>query len=219
MATASRAELASVIDHTILTPAATAEQVRRVVAEAAELGCASACINPVFLPIDGAGVPLCTVVGFPSGAHARAAKAAEAQLAAATGAVELDVVVHLGAVKAHDWSAVTADLAAVRRAVPQPLVLKVILESAALTDDEVVAACGCAEEAGADFVKTSTGFHPAGGHTVHAVQLMAGAVGGRLGIKASGGIRTTEQALAVLEAGATRIGASATRAILDGLPG
>ena len=218
MAAVTRAELASVIDHTLLAPEATAAQVAVVVAEAAALGCASACISPVFLPQPAATVPVCTVIGFPSGAHATAAKVAEAQLAVVGGAAELDVVVHLGAVKAGEWRAVTADVAAVRRAVPGPLVLKVILESAALADDELVTACRCCEEAGADFVKTSTGFHASGGHTVHAVEVMHATVGGRLGIKASGGIRTTEHALAVLAAGATRIGASATQAILAGLP-
>lgn len=214
---ANRAALAALIDHTILRPEATRHEVLAVAGEAAALGCASVCVAPVHLPLGAPGVPVCTVIGFPSGAHSTAAKAAEAELAAGAGADELDVVVHLGAVKAGAWAAVTADLAAVRAVVPPPLVVKAILESAALTEVELVQGCRCAEEAGCDFVKTSTGFSPAGGATVEAVRTMHATVGGRLGIKASGGIRTTRDALAMIEAGATRIGASATRAILDGL--
>jgi deoxyribose-phosphate aldolase len=120
-------------------------------------------------------------------------------------------------VKDGDWAGVTADIAAVRAAVPAPALVKVIIESAVLTDDEIVAACRAAEEAGADFVKTSTGYHPAGGASEAAVRLMAATVGGRLGVKASGGIRTTEQAVAMIEAGATRLGLSGTKAVLDGL--
>ena len=114
---------------------------------------------------------------------------------------------------------VAHDIAAVRLAAPKPTILKVIIESAALTDDEIVAACEAAESAGADFVKTSTGFHPSGGASFHAVKLMADTVGGRLGVKASGGIRDAETALAMIDAGATRLGLSGTKAVLDGLPG
>jgi deoxyribose-phosphate aldolase len=215
----TRAALAACIDHTILAPEATRDQVLEVADQAAALGCATVCVSPVHLPLGDRGVRVCTVVGFPSGAHAVAVKAAEARLAASAGADELDVVVHLGALKAGAWDAVTEELAAVRAAVPSPLVLKVILESAALTEDELVHACCCAEQAGCDFVKTSTGFSPAGGASISAVRTMHAAVGGRLGIKASGGIRTTEQALSMLTAGATRLGCSATQAILDGLDG
>jgi deoxyribose-phosphate aldolase len=213
----TRAALAALIDHTILRPESTRDEVLAVAGEAAALGCASVCLAPVHLPLGAVGVAVCTVVGFPSGAHSTAAKAAEAELAAGAGADELDVVVHLGSVKAGAWDAVTADLASVRAVVPAPLVVKAILESAALTDDELAQACRCAEQAGCDFVKTSTGFSPAGGASVESVRVMHAAVGGRLGIKASGGIRSTEQALALIEAGATRLGVSATRAILDGL--
>jgi deoxyribose-phosphate aldolase len=216
---ATRAALAAMIDHTILAPEATRDQVLAVADEAAAFGCASVCVSPVHLPLGDRGVRVCTVVGFPSGAHATAVKAAEAEMAAGAGAEELDVVVHIGSVKAGAWAAVTADLAAVRAVVPHPLVVKVILESAALTNDELVQACRCAEEAGCDLVKTSTGFSPAGGASIEAVRTMQATVGGRLGVKASGGIRTTDQALALIEAGATRLGCSATRAILDGLPG
>ena len=127
------------------------------------------------------------------------------------------MVIDLGAAKAGDWAAVQADVAAVRSAAPAPTVLKVIIESAALTDEEIVGACRAAEAAGADFVKTSTGFHPAGGASVHAVELMARTVGGRLGVKASGGIRTGAAARELIAAGATRLGLSGTAAVLDGL--
>jgi deoxyribose-phosphate aldolase len=144
-------------------------------------------------------------------------KAAEAADAVEHGADEVDMVVDIGLVKAAEWAAVTAQIAVVRAAVPAPRVVKVIIESALLTDQEIVACCRAAEDAGADFVKTSTGFHPAGGATEHAVRLMAETVGGRLGVKASGGIRTTEAALTMVRAGATRLGLSGTRAVLDGL--
>jgi deoxyribose-phosphate aldolase len=213
------AALAALVDHTILRPEATRPEVLAAADEAAELGCATVCVSPVHLPLGDRGVSVGTVVGFPSGAHSTAAKAAEAELAAGAGADELDVVVHLGSVKAGAWDAVVADLASVRAVVPPPLVVKAILESAALTEDELVQACRCAEQAGCDYVKTSTGFSSAGGATVAAVRTMHATVGGRLGVKASGGVRTTAQALALIEAGATRIGTSATRALLAGLEG
>lgn len=215
-----RATLARMLDHTLLKPEATRDDVAALCAEAAELGVAAVCVSPSMLPLPaspGEGVAVCTVVGFPSGAHRSAAKAGEAELAVDDGATEVDMVVDLGLVKAGDWGAVQADVAAVRAATADRALLKVILESAALTDDEIVAACRAAEAAGADYVKTSTGFHPSGGASEHAVRLMAETVGGRLGVKASGGIRDAETALRMVEAGATRIGCSASRAILDGL--
>ena len=127
------------------------------------------------------------------------------------------MVINLGLAMDGDWEGVQEDIEAVRAACPAPTVLKVIIESAALDDEQIVAACHAAEAAGADFVKTSTGFHPAGGASVEAVRLMAETVGGRLGVKASGGIRTTEAALAMVEAGATRLGLSGTRSVLEGL--
>jgi len=159
------------------------------------------------------------VCGFPSGAHHAAVKAAEAAASVDQGAGEIDMVIDLGRARSGDWAGVEAEIAAVRAAAPAPVVLKVIIESAVLTDDEIVAACRASEAAGADFVKTSTGFHPAGGASVGAVELMARTVGGRLGVKASGGIRTTETALAMIAAGATRLGLSASAAVLAGLPG
>jgi deoxyribose-phosphate aldolase len=218
----NRAELALLIDHTLLAPTATADQVRALCEEATELGVKAVCVSPGRLPLPagalGEGIEVASVVGFPSGSHHAPVKAAEAAWAAAEGATELDMVIDLGDAVAGNWALVQAQISAVRGAAPAPLVLKVILETAALGSDEaVVAACRAAEDAGADFVKTSTGFHPAGGATVEAVRLMAETVGGRLGVKASGGIRTAEAALAMIDAGATRLGCSATRAILDGL--
>lgn len=215
-----RATLARMIDHTLLRPEATAAEVRALCAEATELGVAAVCISPSQLPLPcplGADIAVAAVIGFPSGAHRSEVKAREAELAVVAGATEIDMVIDLGRARAGNWAAVQADIAAVRAAAPRPVLLKAILESAALSADELVAACGAAEQAGADYVKTSTGFHPAGGATVAAVALMAATVGDRLGVKASGGIRDAITALAMVDAGATRLGCSATRAILDGV--
>jgi len=212
-----RAEIAAMVDHTLLKPEATPADVAALVAEARALGVLAVCVSPSALPLEGTGaLVVATVCGFPSGKHAGEVKAAEAARAVADGAHEVDMVIDVGAARAGLWDAVRSDIAAVRAAVPAPGVLKVIIESAALEDDAVVAACRAAEEAGADFVKTSTGFHPSGGATEHAVRLMAETVGGRLGVKASGGIRTAEQAAAMVAAGATRLGLSASAAVLDG---
>lgn len=212
------AELARYVDHTLLSPTATAADVAALAAEAARLGTYSICISPAMLPVEEAldGVKLATVCGFPSGKHTAAAKAFEAAESVSRGADEVDMVIDLGLVKAGRFDATEAEIAAVRAAAPAPTVLKVIIESAALTDEEIVAACRAAEAAGADFVKTSTGYHPAGGASVHAVELMAATVGGRLGVKASGGIRDWATAVAMIEAGATRLGLSGTAAVLAG---
>ncbi len=214
-------ELARIIDHTLLTPEATADDIAALAAEAKELGTWSICVSPAMLPlerIDLAPVHLAVVCGFPSGKHTPAVKAREAAESVALGAEEIDMVINLGLLKAGRSDEVTAEIAAVRAAAPSPAVLKVIIESAALTDEEIVAACRCAEQAAADFVKTSTGFHKAGGASVHAVELMASTVGGRLGVKASGGIRDYRTACEMIDAGATRLGVSATAAILAGAP-
>lgn len=212
-----RAALARTVDHTLLKPEATAEQVAALVAEAAELGAFSVCVSASRLPLEAPdGLVVCTVVGFPSGAHAPSVKAAEAALAVEQGAREVDMVIDLGSARAGDWAAVEADVAAVAAACSGAL-LKVIIESAALDRDQVVAACRASEQGGAQFVKTSTGFHPTGGASVEAVRLMRETVGDRLGVKASGGIRDTATALAMLDAGASRLGLSGTRAVLDGL--
>lgn len=212
------AELARYVDHTLLAPTAVAADVEALAAEAVRLGTYSICVSPSMLPLTAelGGVKVATVCGFPSGKHTPTAKATEAAEAVFHGADEVDMVIDLGLVKAGLLDRTRTEILAVRNAVPRPRVLKVIIESAALSDDEIVAACQAAEAAGADFVKTSTGFHPAGGASVHAVALMAATVGGRLGVKASGGIRTHEAALAMIAAGATRLGLSGTRAVLDG---
>ncbi len=216
--TLNRPELAHLVDHTLLAPTATAHDVRELLGDAQRLGTYSICVSPAMLPVPGdhGHVKIATVCGFPSGKHTAATKAFEAAESVARGADEVDMVIDLGLLKAGDVAGTQAEIAAVRAAAPAPTVLKVIIESAALTDAEIVAACRAAEAAGADFVKTSTGYHPAGGASVHAVELMAATVGGRLGVKASGGIRTTEAALAMIAAGATRLGLSGTAAVLDG---
>lgn len=215
-----RARLAAMIDHTLLRPEATADEVIALCEEATDLGVAAVCVSPSHLPITeglGVGIDICTVIGFPSGAHQPAVKAHEAEVAIDAGATEVDMVINLGLAKAGHWEAVREDIAAVRATAPDCVLLKVIIESAVLTDDEIVAACRAAESAGADYVKTSTGFHPSGGASTAAVALMAATVAPRLGVKASGGIRDATTALAMVDAGATRLGCSASRAILDGL--
>jgi deoxyribose-phosphate aldolase len=218
-----KSALARYVDHTLLKPEATAADVTALVGEGAELGVFSVCVSPTFVAHavaeSGGRLAVATVCGFPSGKHLGEVKAAEAAGSIADGADEVDMVIDVGAAKAGDFRAVEADVAAVRTAVPADKVLKVIIESAALSDDEIVAVCQASEAAGADFVKTSTGFHATGGASVHAVQVMARTVGGRLGIKASGGIRTLHDALAMIEAGATRLGLSGTAAVLAGFDG
>ena len=220
--TPTSAEIARLIDHTLLKPEATRADVDALVAEAVELGTYSVCVSPSMLPVtvpEGSGLQVAAVTGFPSGKHTSAVKAAEAAEAVAHGADEIDMVIDVGAAKAQAFDAVQADITAVRQAVPAPTVLKVIIESAALTDDEIVAVCRAAAAAGADFVKTSTGFHPSGGATEHAVALMAATVEGRLGVKASGGVRTLDDARRMVAAGATRLGVSGSRALLGDAAG
>ena len=217
-----RAELARIIDHTLLAPDATPGQVAMFCGEATELEVGTICVSPNRLPLAANALPrgtaVAAVVGFPSGSHRPETKAAEAARALVEGAVEIDMVIDLGLVAAGLWDQLEAEIATVRLAVPAPNHLKVIIEAAWLeTDERIVSACRAAEAAGADYVKTSTGFHPAGGASLHAVALMAATVDGRLGVKASGGIRDTATALAMVEAGATRLGCSASRAILEGL--
>ena len=215
--TLTRAHLARYIDHTLLKPEATPADVDALVGEAADLGTYSVCVSPSRLPVHVPGeLKVATVCGFPSGAHHSHIKAAEAALAVSTGADEVDMVINLAFALEHEFEAVESDIRAVRDAVPHA-VLKVILETAVLSDRQITQCCLAAERAGADFVKTSTGFHPAGGATVHAVEVMHAAVGGRLGVKASGGIRDTETALAMIGAGATRLGCSASAAVLAGV--
>ncbi|OKL50327.1 deoxyribose-phosphate aldolase [Boudabousia marimammalium] len=211
-----RNDVAQMIDHTLLAPQATAAEVKELIEEAARLHTFSVCVSPNQLPIETPdSVKVATVCGFPSGAHATVVKAAEAADSVAKGADEVDMVVNLKLVKEHDWDAVQADIHAVKEACGDKL-LKVIIESAALTDEEIVKCCEASEAAGADFVKTSTGFHPAGGASAHAVALMRKTVGDRLGVKASGGIRNAETAQAMIEAGASRLGLSSSAAVLEG---
>jgi deoxyribose-phosphate aldolase len=213
----SAADIAGIIDHTLLKPEATRADVAALVAEAAELGTYSVCVSPSMLPIEvPESLKVAVVCGFPSGKHTSAVKAAEAAEAVAGGADEVDMVIDIGAAREHRYDDVQADIAAVRTAIPTPTVLKVIIESAVLTDEEIISVCRAAVAAGADFVKTSTGFHPAGGATEHAVRLMRETVGPDLGVKASGGVRTLEQARAMVAAGATRLGVSGSRALLAG---
>ena len=206
----------------MLKPEATVDDVLDLCEEAAELGVAAACVSPTMVPVVAAfeprGFVVCTVVGFPSGAHVTGLKTAEASWAEAEGANEIDMVVNLGLAREHEWAALADEVADVRAAITGTL--KVIVESAALTPTELDQVCRAAVDAGADFLKTSTGFHPSGGATPAAVEALARVAAGAgrpVGVKASGGIRDTATALAMLEAGATRIGCSASRAILDGL--
>lgn len=217
-----RAALAAMIDHTLLSPEATPARVAALCDEATHLGVGAVCVSPRW--VDAAAqrlrdrpIAVASVIGFPSGAHRTEVKATEAEWAVGDGAHELDMVVSLGAVAAGDWEMVAADIRTVRGVAPVPVVLKVIVESALLDLDQLDRVCRVAVDAGADFVKTSTGFHPAGGATVEAVARMRQAVGPDIGVKASGGIRDAEAALAMVGAGADRIGASASAAILDGL--
>ncbi|OBB60192.1 deoxyribose-phosphate aldolase [Mycobacterium sp. 852013-51886_SCH5428379] len=221
----SRRAIADLVDHTLLKPEATDADVAALMAEAGELGVYAACVSPPMVPIAKqerpADVAIAAVVGFPSGKHFSAVKAHEAAYAVAAGADEIDMVIDVGAALAGDFDAVRADIEAVRTAIGERTVLKVIVESAALLqfggEQVLVGACRAAADADAEFVKTSTGFHPCGGASVAAVELMAATVSPHLEVKASGGIRSAADAVAMLDAGATRLGLSGTRAVLDGL--
>ncbi|OHQ77032.1 2-deoxyribose-5-phosphate aldolase [Corynebacterium sp. HMSC073H12] len=213
----SRADVAKMIDHTLLKPEATSDQVKALIDEAAKLGTYSICISPSQLPVEvPEGLHIATVVGFPSGAVKTEVKAAEAARAVADGAEEVDMVINIAFAKEHRFDDLEAEIKTVRDAIPGKI-LKVIIESAALTDEEIIAVCKASESAGADFVKTSTGFHPAGGASAHAVKLMRETVGDRLGVKASGGIRDAAAAEEMIAAGASRLGLSSSAAVLDGL--
>ena len=216
-------DLSPLIDHTLLKPEATGAQVEVLCAEALEYRFASVCVNPLWVPLaasllKGSSVRTCTVVGFPLGATARRAKAFEAEIAQLDGAQEVDMVLAIGAVKTGDWESVRRDLEALRSATPAPTVLKVILETCLLDNAEKIRACELACEAGLDFVKTSTGFST-GGATEADVALMRRTVGPSLGVKASGGIRTYEAAFQMVRAGATRLGLSASLAVVRGSAG
>lgn len=212
-------ELAKTIDHTLLKPDASAAQIIKVCDEAKAYHFASVCVNPsrialVAEQLKGTDVTPCCVVGFPLGAIPSESKAAETAVAVKNGAGEIDMVIDIGAAKDGDWAKVEADIAAVKAACGDAAKLKVIIETCLLTDDEKVQACLAAKRAKADFVKTSTGFSKAGA-TVEDVRLMRRTVGPEMGVKAAGGIHTRQEALAMLEAGATRIGASSGIAIVS----
>ncbi|HUF49035.1 MAG TPA: deoxyribose-phosphate aldolase [Vicinamibacterales bacterium] len=214
------ADLGRVIDHTLLRPDATGDDIDRLCREAVEYGFATVCVNPYWVHrasrrLVGTPVGVCAVVGFPFGAQVTSVKAAEARRALADGAREIDMVVNIGALRSGDYPGVLGDIAAVASPVASAGgCLKVILETAALDDREKVAACVLSRAAGADFVKTSTGFG-AGGATVADVELLRRVVGPAMGVKAAGGIRDVEMARVMLAAGATRIGTSAGVAIVQ----
>jgi len=215
----NRLDIAHIVDHTRLKPETTAAEVIALCVEAEALDVYAVCVSPTFVMTArenlASHIAVATVCGFPSGKHVSSIKAAEARASIEQGADEIDMVIDIGQAMAGNWAAIEQDIDAVRGAVGST-VLKVILETAALDDEQIRQACGAAQRAGADFVKTSTGFHPSGGASVHAVQVMHHTIGDQLGIKASGGIKTWDQACALIAAGATRLGLSGTRAVLDG---
>ena len=206
--------LARMIDHTLLKPEATEEQIRALCRQALEVHFAAVCVNPSYVAVSwellqASDVAVATVAGFPLGATLPEVKAYEAQRVIAAGATEVDMVLNVGALKSRAYERVLQDVSSVAQAChARKAVLKVIIEAALLTDEEKVAACVLSQRAGADYVKTSTGFGP-GGAKVRDVALMRRTVGPTMGIKAAGGIRTYADALAMVGAGATRIGASA----------
>lgn len=239
----TRAELAALIDHTMLRPDATSDDILKACSDAAKLGVAAVCVAPthVYLAaasarLDGrmppAGSPgagesgdgsrpayaVASVVGFPHGNHLTAVKVDETRRAIADGATEIDMVIDIANAVDENWAAMETEIHQVRLAMPADAVLKVILETTLLPDATIRSACRAALAGGAEFVKTSTGFHPGGGASIRAVRAMHSAVGGRLGIKASGGIRTAAQALAFIQAGATRLGLSGTADVLAEMP-
>ena len=207
------------IDHTLLKPDASQEQIETLIEEAKKYDFASVCVNPTWVnfaaqALKTTDVKVCTVIGFPLGANTPELKAFETSDAIQNGANEIDMVINIGALKSQNFDLVEKDIRAVVEAAKRTLV-KVIIETSLLTDDEKVKACQIAQKAGADFVKTSTGFST-GGATVADVALMRKTVGPDMGVKASGGARSYEDALAFIEAGATRIGASSGVAIMEG---
>ena len=212
-------ELNRYFDHTLLKAEATSDQVLKLCDEALEYHFASVCVNPVFVPLAagklaGSDVKVCTVIGFPLGANEPAVKAMEAALAVDEGAEEVDMVINIGKAKEKDFAYIQEEIAKVKQASREAL-LKVIIESSALSDDEIIGCCKAAMAAKADYVKTSTGFHKTGGASAHAVSLMRQTVGERMGVKASGGIHSLAEAQEMIEAGASRIGCSASVAIME----
>lgn len=205
-------KIEKLIDHTLLKSDASAEQIKKICAEARQYGFMSVCVNParvelVHKELEGSGVKTCCVIGFPLGATLSSVKAFEAQEAIKLGAEEVDMVINIGAVKDGNWELVESDICAVVEAASGKALVKVIIETCLLTDEEKIKACECAMRAKADFVKTSTGFSTAGA-TEHDVKLMRSVVGNSMGVKASGGVRTPEDAEKFIAAGASRLGTS-----------
>jgi deoxyribose-phosphate aldolase len=218
----SRASVAALIDHTLLRPEATAPEIRKVCAEARQHGFAAVCVNPYWTPLvtgelAGSRVKVCAVIGFPLGANATSIKVAETMEAVRAGAREIDMVLNIGELRGGNHEGVLRDIRAVVDAAHQGgAIVKVILETALLTDEQKLIACGWAKDAGAEFVKTSTGFGPAGA-TVEDVALMRRAVGSAMGVKASGGIRTLADLQKMVTAGATRVGSSSSVKIIEAM--
>ena len=214
-------DIASMIDHTLLKPDATADQIAQLCYEARKFNFASVCVNPTHVKLcsellEGSPVKVCTVIGFPLGASAPEVKTFEAQTALNDGATEIDMVINIGALKAGDFTLVARDINEVVKVGHEAgAIVKVIIETALLNDEEKVTACLLSKEAGADFVKTSTGFS-GGGATVEDINLMRKVVGPDMGVKASGGVRDFEDAQNMVKAGATRLGASAGVKIVQG---
>ena len=205
-------KIEKLIDHTLLKSDASAEQIKKICAEARQYGFMSVCVNParvelVHKELEGSGVKTCCVIGFPLGTTLSSVKAFEAQEAIKLGSEEVDMVINIGAVKDGNWELVESDICAVVEAASGKALVKVIIETCLLTDEEKIKACECAMRAKADFVKTSTGFSTAGA-TEHDVKLMRSVVGDSMGVKASGGVRTPEDAEKFIAAGASRLGTS-----------
>ncbi len=215
--------LASYIDHTLLKPATTQEQIKKIVEEAKEHHFASVCVNPYWVPLcyeylKDTDVKVCTVIGFPLGANSTQTKVFETKQAINDGATEVDMVINVGALKANQDEVVEADIKSVVDEARGKALTKVIIETSLLEEEEKIRACKLAKQAGADFVKTSTGFS-GGGATVEDIKLMRETVGPELGVKASGGVRDLESTQSMIDAGATRIGASAGVDIIKGNAG
>ena len=216
----NKQELAKMIDHTILKAEATDAEIMQLCKEAIEYGFASVCVNPSMVKkaatiVEGSEVKVCTVIGFPLGATSTEVKAFETEQTIKDGATEVDMVINVGKLKENNLEYVKNDIAAVVNAAKGKALTKVIIETCLLTDEEKVTVCKIAKEVGADFVKTSTGFST-GGATKEDIKLMRETVGPDMGVKASGGVRSHEDAMAMIENGATRIGASASIAICNG---
>lgn len=213
-------KIAKYIDHTLLKPEATAAEIKELCDEAREYDFKTVCVNPTWVDysiqlLEGTDVGVTTVIGFPLGANTPEIKAAEAKQAVEKGAADVDMVINIGALKSEDYDAVSDDIQAVVDAVNGKAIVKVIIETSLLTKTEKIRACELAKEAGADYVKTSTGFST-GGATLDDVKLMRATVGPKMGVKASGGVRSYEDAMEMVDAGATRIGASSGIAIVEG---